>query len=49
MAAAINLPALLSVRALVSLYGVGARAQLGQNFLFDSNVTGASMRQKSDA
>ena len=38
MAAA--LPPLLSVRALVQLYGVGARVQLGQNFLFDGNVTG---------
>lgn len=34
------LPPLLSVRELVKLYGLQARSQLGQNFLFDSNVTG---------
>ena len=42
-------PLPLSVRALVQLYGVQARTQLGQNFLFDRNVTGARAHSRVHA
>jgi len=43
-----TLPPLISVSGLVSLYGVRARSQLGQNFLFDANVTGTADRPRPD-
>ena len=43
-----TLPPLISVSGLVSLYGVRARSQLGQNFLFDANVTGMADRPRPD-
>jgi len=43
-----TLPPLISVSGLVSLYGVRARSQLGQNFLFDANVTGTTDRSRPD-
>jgi len=40
------LPPLLGLRELIKLYGLSAKAELGQNFLLDLNVTGATNRRK---